>query len=88
MLQALYLLLLPQSQQYTREPDHPVYESTSCPTRLWQPSEIPVVYEINLAMDPADFNWLVANQALQCEPTGALVLPGALALSRTAHDTV
>ena len=69
---ALYLLLLPQSHaqlQHAREPrgDHPVYASTSCPTRLWQPNEIPVVYEINLAMSPTDFSWLVTNQALQCE---------------------
>lgn len=45
-------------------PDHPVLASTTCPTRLWQPEELPQVHEINLLMQPSDFTWLVENQAL------------------------
>lgn len=45
--------------------DHPVLEATTCPTRLWQPSEIPQLHELDVTMDPADFRWMIDNQDTQ-----------------------
>ena len=66
----MLLLLLQQprlSHAQTRTADHPVYQRSTCPGRLWQPDEVPRLHEINLVMDPADFRWQVDNQDTQYE---------------------
>ena len=35
--------------------------------RLWQPHELPRVHNIDLAMEPADFQWQIDNQDMQFE---------------------
>ena len=35
--------------------------------RLWQPHELPRVHNIDLAMEPADFQWQIDNQDMQYE---------------------
>ena len=45
--------------------DHPIYERSSCPARLWKPEELPRLHNIDLAMDPADFQWQIDNQDMQ-----------------------
>jgi hypothetical protein len=50
-------------QEDAAEADHPVYRASTCAGRLWQAGEVPRVHDIGLAMAPADFRWLVENQA-------------------------
>jgi hypothetical protein len=61
-LLALMLLLSAVSAQQP-PPDHPLYARSTCPTRLWQPSEVPRIHEIGVSIDPADFRFMLDHQA-------------------------
>jgi hypothetical protein len=54
--------LQPSCAQAADHGDHPVYQQSTCPGRLWQPDEVPRLHEINLIMEPADFRWQIDHQ--------------------------
>lgn len=35
----------------TAQEDHPILAASSCPTRLWQPNELPQIHEVNVVME-------------------------------------
>jgi hypothetical protein len=65
-LLALMLLLSAVSAQQP-PPDHPLYARSTCPTWLWQPSEVPRIHEIGVSIDPADFRFMLDHQAAAAE---------------------
>ena len=51
--------------------DHPVYARSTCPTRLWQPSEVPQIHEIDVSINPTDFRFMIDHQAAQYDDPNA-----------------
>jgi hypothetical protein len=35
----------------TAQEDHPILAASSCPTRLWQPNEVPQIHEVNVVLE-------------------------------------
>jgi spore coat protein CotH len=51
--------------------DHPLLATSSCPARLWQPNEVPQIHEVNVVLDPADFQFMLRHQAAQYDDPNA-----------------